>query len=194
MEDNSRINVNLEGDVEVSADKVIVDGDKVNGVVNENEEMEPPNVGMVFGSQEEVRCYYDKYAWQLGFTTIRKSTKSGDDGNVKYFTLACARSGKELSATNNHSFNFRKRLPPRTNCKAKINITIGPDGRVYVCRVVVEHNHELIPGLQGLKTKKLRGPRAKNKIKVTEKVQTGSCLESQSIVHEAVGSETLTSG
>lgn len=197
MEEVSTVNATVEKDMEVSPiDKVIViDSDKLNEVNNgdktceevikEDEEMEPPNMGMVFNNPEEVRCYYDEYAWRLGFSTIKKSTKSGDDGNVKYFTLACSRSGKEsTSGSKTNRVNFRKRLPPRTNCKAKMNVTIGPDGRVYVCRVVLEHNHELVPGIQGRRIMRARVNRAK-------RVGTGP---GQSIVHEAGCSENLTSG
>jgi hypothetical protein len=174
----------------VDSDEVIViniDEKESEGVGNDDE-MKPPSIGMVFNTPDEVRSYYDEYACHVGFNTIKKSTKSGDDGNVKYFTLACSRSGKELpSASQTNRFNFRKRLPPRTNCKAKLNVTIGPDGRVYVCRVILEHNHELVPGLHGMKKKKSRAPRAK-------KVGTGQSQVPHSVVHEAGSSANLKSG
>ncbi|KAJ6912131.1 hypothetical protein NC651_014717 [Populus alba x Populus x berolinensis] len=163
---NTKVNVTVEKDIEGRNDKM-----RWNGVQH----------------PDEVRSYYDEYACHLGFNTIKKSTKSGDDGNVKYFTLACSRSGKELpSASQTNRFNFRKRLPPRTNCKAKLNVTIGPDGRVYVCRVILEHNHELVPGLHGMKKKKSRAPRVK-------KVGTGQSQVPHSVVHEAGSSANLKS-
>ncbi|KAJ6700119.1 PROTEIN FAR1-RELATED SEQUENCE 10-RELATED [Salix purpurea] len=193
------MNVTVEKDMEGRNDKMVVDSDEVNEVIiinideNESEgvgnddEIKPPSIGMVFNTPDEVRSYYDKYACHLGFNSIKKSTKSGDDGNVKYFTLACSRSGKELpSASQTSKFNFRKRLPPRTNCKAKLNVTIGPDGRVYVCRVILEHNHELVPGLHGMKKKKSRAPRAK-------KVGTGQSHVPHSVAHEAGSSANLKS-
>ncbi|KAJ6747595.1 RIBOSE-5-PHOSPHATE ISOMERASE [Salix koriyanagi] len=196
---DTKMNVTVEKDMEGRNDKMVVDSDEVNEVIiinideNESEgvgnddEIKPPSIGMVFNTPDEVRSYYDKYACHLGFNSIKKSTKSGDDGNVKYFTLACSRSGKELpSASQTSKFNFRKRLPPRTNCKAKLNVTIGPDGRVYVCRVILEHNHELVPGLHGMKKKKSRAPRAK-------KVGTGQNHVPHSVAHEAGSSANLKS-
>lgn len=193
---DTKVNVTVEKDIEGRNDKMVVDSDEVivinidekesEGVGNDDE-MKPPSIGMVFNTPDEVRSYYDEYACHVGFNTIKKSTKSGDDGNVKYFTLACSRSGKELpSASQTNRFNFRKRLPPRTNCKAKLNVTIGPDGRVYVCRVILEHNHELVPGLHGMKKKKSRAPRAK-------KVGTGQSQVPHSVVHEAGSSANLKS-
>ncbi|KAJ6921382.1 hypothetical protein NC652_015326 [Populus alba x Populus x berolinensis] len=193
---DTKVNVTVEKDIEGRNDKMVVDSDEVivisidekesEGVGNDDE-MKPPSIGMVFNTPDEVRSYYDEYACHLGFNTIKKSTKSGDDGNVKYFTLACSRSGKELpSASQTNRFNFRKRLPPRTNCKAKLNVTIGPDGRVYVCRVILEHNHELVPGLHGMKKKKSRAPRVK-------KVGTGQSQVPHSVVHEAGSSANLKS-
>ncbi|KAJ6741690.1 RIBOSE-5-PHOSPHATE ISOMERASE [Salix viminalis] len=163
------MNVTVEKDMEGRNDKMVVDSDEVNEVnevivinIDENEsegvgnddEIKPPSIGMVFNTPDEVRSYYDKYACHLGFNSIKKSTKSGDDGNVKYFTLACSRS--------------------------------GPDGRVYVCRVILEHNHELVPGLHGMKKKKSRAPRAK-------KVGTGQNHVPHSVAHEAGSSANLKS-
>ena len=188
---DTKMNVTVEKDMEGRNDKMVVDSDEVNEVIvinidekeseggGNDDEIKTPSIGMVFNTPDEVRSYYDEYACHLGFNAIKKSTKSGDDGNVKYFTLACSRSGKELpSASQTKKFNFRKRLPPRTNCKAKLNVTIGPDGRVYVCRVILEHNHELVPGLHGMKKKKSRAPRAK-------KVRTGQNHVPHSVADEA---------
>jgi hypothetical protein len=58
---------------------------------------------------------------------------------------------------------------------------------VYVCRVILEHNHELVPGLHGMKKKKSRAPRAK-------KVGTGQSQVPHSVVHEAGSSANLKSG
>ncbi|KAJ6363535.1 hypothetical protein OIU78_003667 [Salix suchowensis] len=197
---DTKMNVTVEKDMEGRNDKMVVDSDEVNEVIvinideNESEgvgnddEIKPPSIGMVFNTPDEVRSYYDKYACHLGFNSIKKSTKSGDDGNVKYFTLACSRSGKELpSASQTSKFNFRKRLPPRTNCKAKLNVTIGPDGRVYVCRVILEHNHELVPGLHGMKKKKSRAPRAK------KRWEQDKSHVPHSVAHEAGSSANLKS-
>ncbi|XP_048333277.1 uncharacterized protein LOC107422427 isoform X2 [Ziziphus jujuba] len=145
MEDDSDMNIKKE--VEVSTRNEGVDDDRVGersvpGLGDE--EVEPPAVGMVFSSEDEVRNYYSKYAQHEGFGVYRRSSRCGDDGKVKYFTLACAKAGKVRGSNGNNRFPWRQ--SPKTNCKAKINVAVESHTRVYVCHVVLEHNHELSPG------------------------------------------------
>ena len=42
---------------------------------------------MVLNSEEEFYKFYIVYAWQEGFGITKQSTRSGDDGKLKYFTL-----------------------------------------------------------------------------------------------------------
>ncbi|KAL2504560.1 Protein FAR1-RELATED SEQUENCE [Abeliophyllum distichum] len=69
------------------------------GQTSPKEEVEIPEVGMAFRSYEEVRNFYNRYAQSVGFNTAKVSTKNGDDGKQKYFSLACARSGKTATPT-----------------------------------------------------------------------------------------------
>ncbi|GMN28452.1 hypothetical protein TIFTF001_041175 [Ficus carica] len=110
----------------------------------EGEQIGPPTVGMAFTSEEDVRDYYTKYAQHEGFGIYRRSSRCGDDGKVKYFTLACANAGKVRTTNVNKKFPMRQSA--KTNCMAKINVAVESDVRVYVCHVVLEHNHELSPG------------------------------------------------
>ncbi|KAJ0042157.1 hypothetical protein Pint_18529 [Pistacia integerrima] len=131
MEGNSAVNLMLTRDTAVSSGNERVEDAKVDehgvGVLNGDEEIEPPHVGMVFSSQEEVRNYYIKYAQRQGFGIMRRSSRCGDDGKLTYFILACAQSGKTRSIANK-KVHFR----PKTNCKAKINVVVDPDGRMFV--------------------------------------------------------------
>lgn len=114
------------------------------------EEVEKPKVGMSFESEEEVRKYYRRYANSLGFGIRKLSTKAGKNG-VKYFSLACTRSCKPKSTSKNP---FQSRQSSRTDCKAKINIVVGTDGRYKVHTVNLQHNHTFsVPG-------KVRQPRS----------------------------------
>ncbi|KAJ0099063.1 hypothetical protein Patl1_21168 [Pistacia atlantica] len=132
MEGNSAVNLMLTRDTAVASGNERVEDAKVDehgveGVLNGDEEVEPPHVGMVFSSQEEVRNYYIKYAQRQGFGIMPRSSRCGDEGKLTYFILACAQSGKTRSIANKKA-HFR----PKTNCKAKINVVVDPDGRMFV--------------------------------------------------------------
>ncbi|CAL5392564.1 unnamed protein product [Camellia sinensis] len=107
------------------------------------DEIETPKAGMVFSSDEEIRNYYDNFARRQGFGVAKISSKSGDDGRPKYFSLACARNGKTISTAKG---SYHPRPSTKTNCKAKINVTIKEDGRFIISRVYLDHNHALSPG------------------------------------------------
>ncbi|CAL9001341.1 unnamed protein product [Prunus brigantina] len=64
-------------------------------VMSVEEKVQDPQVGMIFDSIDEVITYYKQYGRQSGFPVIkRSSTNDGDDGNLKYVTISCAREGK----------------------------------------------------------------------------------------------------
>ncbi|KVH90883.1 hypothetical protein Ccrd_007138 [Cynara cardunculus var. scolymus] len=73
-------------------DRVLYSGNTLAG----DGEAEIPVIGMTFNSFEEVREFYGKYAAGKGFDIITRSTKSDVEGKIKYYTLACSRSGKAL--------------------------------------------------------------------------------------------------
>ena len=183
-------------DVETSSGDKKVDDDNVgeqrSGVL-EDEEIGPPTVGMVFTSEEEVRNYYSKYAHCKGFGIYRRSSRCGDDGKVKYFTLACANAGKVRQTNRNNK--FPRRQSAKTNCKAKINVQVESDIRVYVCHVVLEHNHELSPGkVQRDIRKKVWSPRMTKKGERKEQVGIISCYPAHPNAGKVMGCENLSSG
>lgn len=159
----------------------------------ESEELGPPTVGMVFTSEEDVRDYYSKYAQHKGFGIYRRSSRCGDDGKVKYFTLACANAGKVR--TNNPNKRFPMRQSSKTNCMAKINVAVESDVRVYVCHVVLEHNHELSPGkVQQNIRKKVWSPRVQRKRRREEQIGIESCNPSHPNIGKVLGYENSGSG
>ena len=61
------------------------------------------------------------------------------------------------------------RQSPNTNCKAKINVALGSDEKFHLCHVVLEHNHELSPGmLHSNRCKKSLGTRAQRRSKAKD--------------------------
>ncbi|XP_030941786.1 uncharacterized protein LOC115966761 [Quercus lobata] len=62
---------------------------EINKILDENEIILEPKVGMMFNSEEEVRAYYKQYAKQAGFGVSKRTSKLGHDGNLKYFTNSC---------------------------------------------------------------------------------------------------------
>ncbi|GER57714.1 FAR1-related protein, partial [Striga asiatica] len=91
-------------------------------IMNENEIIEEPTLGMVFRSQEEAYSYYSNYGIQKGFGVMKRSSKRGDDGVVRYFTFACVKNDQKKKSTGKNS--FAPRLSTKTGCKAKIRLTL----------------------------------------------------------------------
>ena len=190
------VNVTLENDNQRSScDKERVDGDKVEehnvGGLG-NEEVETPRAGMVFASPEEVRNYYSKFAQREGFGIYRRSSRCRDDGKLNYFTLACARAGKRESTAKK---KFSLRQSPKTNCKAKVNVALGSDGKFHLCHVILEHNHELSPGMfHSNRCKKSGGPRAQRRSKAKDPVEAIVHQNYPSLVGVATSCEIIPSG
>ncbi|XP_030926778.1 uncharacterized protein LOC115953315 isoform X1 [Quercus lobata] len=195
MEGDSMVNVTLENDNQgTSCDKERVDGDKVEehnvGGLG-NEEVETPRAGMVFVSPEEVRNYYSKFAQREGFGIYRRSSRCRDDGKLNYFTLACARAGKRESTAKK---KFSLRQSPKTNCKAKVNVALGSDGKFHLCHVILEHNHELSPGMfHSNRCKKSGGPRAQRRSKAKDPAEAIVHQDYPSLVGVATSCEIIPS-
>ena len=47
-----------------------------------------PKVGMISNLEEEVRANYTQYAKEAGFGVSKRTSKLGENGNLKYFTLS----------------------------------------------------------------------------------------------------------
>ncbi|XP_062114368.1 protein FAR-RED IMPAIRED RESPONSE 1-like [Humulus lupulus] len=104
--------------------------------INVNNKVVEPSIGMMFNSIDELLEYYRKYGNQLGFeVSIRSSTK-GDDGELKYVSMACTCNGKQ---THNSSNALKLYPSTKTDCKAKI--------RAKICSVEMG-GHDKIPFLE----------------------------------------------
>jgi hypothetical protein len=119
------------------------DNDRGKDIITlENQMVEEPKVGMMFDSEEEVLSYYKQYAKQVGFGVTKRSRKIGDDGNLRYFTIACLREGKSKSKASNI---VKPKAMEKMECKAKINAKLSEDGRFKLSKVLLEHNHVVSP-------------------------------------------------
>lgn len=114
------------------------DVDGLDKIIIENQMVEKPEVGMMFDLEEDVLSYYKQYAKQEGFGVTKRTRKSGDDENLRYFIIACVREGKSKSKSSNI---VKLNTMEKMGCKAKINAKLCGDGRFTLSIVVLEHNH-----------------------------------------------------
>ncbi|KAJ0972994.1 hypothetical protein J5N97_020953 [Dioscorea zingiberensis] len=139
---------------------------------------------------EEVYNLYVEYARQKGFGITRKTTKSRDDGKVKYYTLACVRGGKRISTSKN---SFNPRPSTKTNCQAKINIVVGSDGKFTISRVNLEHNHVLSPQKSRFqKCNKRMDAHVKRRLELNDQAGISLSKNFHTLAVESGGYENLT--
>ena len=100
-----------------------------------------PKSGLQFTSIEELIDYYKDYGKKCGFGVMIQRSERGEDGSVRYVTLACARGGKVRKTTSNVA---KPRPTEKTGCKAKIN-ALKVDGKLQLATVHNIHNHNLSP-------------------------------------------------
>ena len=117
-----------ENEQKLEIEKIEEKKHEINKILNENEIVLEPKVGMMFNSEEEVRAYYTQYAKQAGFGVSKRTSKLGHDGNLKYFTISCVNQGKAKSKVTNA---LKSRPKKNLGCTAKINATCCPDGSLH---------------------------------------------------------------
>ncbi|KAK9104925.1 hypothetical protein Scep_021769 [Stephania cephalantha] len=96
-----------------------------------------PTVGMSFGSVDELLETYQDHAKEKGFAVVIRSSTKDEDGQLKYVWLSCDRG----------RYTYFEKHSKRVNCTAKVRAIRGGDNHWLVSKVVVEHNHELVPDL-----------------------------------------------
>ncbi|KAF5196745.1 hypothetical protein FRX31_013678 [Thalictrum thalictroides] len=161
FEDSSDKQIDEDAKIE---DIISIDGDREKSI--HEEKIRELELGMVFDSVGELFDYYVKYGNEKGFPVKRRSSKKGDDGEVRWVIFACSRSGKTES-TPKKAFKWHHLT--KTGCKAKINAALMPDGKWRVTSIVLDHNHELTPGkLRSQKKNRTMGPHVKQKLEVKD--------------------------
>ncbi|KAK9125218.1 hypothetical protein Scep_014064 [Stephania cephalantha] len=96
-----------------------------------------PTVGMSFGSVDELLETFQDHAKEKCFAVVIRSSTKDEDGQLKYVWLSCDK-GRNT---------YFEKHSKRVNCPAKVRAIRGGDNLWLVSKVVVEHNHELIPDL-----------------------------------------------
>ncbi|KAG6655026.1 hypothetical protein CIPAW_05G186800 [Carya illinoinensis] len=103
--------------------------------------VEEPKLGMVFKSEEDLLSYYKRYGQQCGFGIMTQRSHRFEDESLRYVTLGCAQGGMARNRTSNVA---KPRPTSKTDCKARINVTLER-GVFKVNGVDNSHNHGLSP-------------------------------------------------
>ncbi|KAI4357525.1 hypothetical protein L6164_001468 [Bauhinia variegata] len=111
--------------------------------LNENLLIPPPKIGMIFGSEYEVRSYYTKYAGQLGFGIMTRNSRKRRDGKVAYLILSCSKGGNRRRSSKRSP--IRNVASKKQTCEAHINVSVCKDGGYQIKTVVLKHNHDMHP-------------------------------------------------
>ncbi|KAA8539947.1 hypothetical protein F0562_026639 [Nyssa sinensis] len=159
-------------------------------IVNLEEKVEAPKIGMTFSSYDELYDYYIRYAKQLGFAICKRSSTKGDDGELKYITLACSRSGHSQHTSKNI---FRPHPITKTNCQAKIRAIAIDGGSWQVNSLSLDHNHGLSPGkARFYRCNRVMRPYVKRKLEMNDKAGIRMNKSYNACVVEAGGHENMT--
>ncbi|XP_042409875.1 protein FAR-RED IMPAIRED RESPONSE 1-like [Zingiber officinale] len=168
----------------------LIEGDfQVLGDSSSSNGVDTPQVGMCFSAEEEVRDFYKSYAQILGFGIAKLGSKKGDDGQLKYFSFGCSKNGKTAPRVKN---SFYPRPCSKTDCKAKINITVQNDGSCVITSIQLEHNHALSPRKsRHFRCNKVLDSQTKRKLELNDQAGITLSKSFQSFVVEAGGYENL---
>uniref|UniRef100_A0A453LZR6 FAR1 domain-containing protein n=1 Tax=Aegilops tauschii subsp. strangulata TaxID=200361 RepID=A0A453LZR6_AEGTS len=100
-----------------------------------------PQVGMRFRNVDEAWVFWVAYGGRAGFD-VRKRNKF--DGEVTSCRFVCSNEGLRKKGITLDHVPKRIRAETRTNCKARMTITLDRVGKNYeVTDIVLEHNHYL---------------------------------------------------
>lgn len=101
-----------------------------------------PKVDMEFETEQEAYDFYNRYAFEMGFS-IRRSSRHllRKGGEVKDRTFCCSREGTRGKDRRKENVQ-NPRYETRCNCNAKLKISLR-NGKYYVFQFISEHNHEL---------------------------------------------------
>ena len=70
---------------------------------------------MVFDSIVKLTEFYKMYGKETWFEVCKRTSSKGDDGELKYMTVACSRFGKEKCKSKN---SFKLHQVIKMDCKA----------------------------------------------------------------------------
>ncbi|XP_040999632.1 protein FAR1-RELATED SEQUENCE 5-like [Juglans microcarpa x Juglans regia] len=154
--------------------------------------VEEPRAGISFSSVEEIRAYYTSYAKHVGFGVTKQSSKIGNNGKIRYFTLTCVHQGTSVSTTSNI---LKPRPMEHNECKAKIKAILGSEGEFCLTHVILEHNHALSPEkARYIRCHKRLDESSKRRLEYNDMAGIQLSNNYNSCVAEAGGYENLTFG
>ncbi|KAL5728806.1 hypothetical protein ACHQM5_001846 [Ranunculus cassubicifolius] len=104
--------------------------------------IENPEIGMTFNNIDDLANFYINYCNKKGFLVKRRSSKNGDNGEIRWVIYECARSGVPRSNSKNA---FKMHPVSKTDCKARVSATLCKDGKWRFTKVALDHNHALSP-------------------------------------------------
>nr|XP_023921952.1 protein FAR-RED IMPAIRED RESPONSE 1-like [Quercus suber] len=144
------------------------------GVENKAEDLK---LGMMFDSIVDVVIYYRRYAKEKGFVVAKRTSKKGDDGVVRYVTIACSYVGKPMIRLNcpgikrTRSTNPVKLKPQtKTNCEAQLRLVLCPIAKWILRSIILDHNHGLSPSkTRFYKCNRIIEPHVKKKLELHDK-------------------------
>ena len=132
-----------------------------NGIVELNEmvetkgvenKAEDPKLGMMFDSIDDAMIYYRRYAKEKGFAVAKRTSKKGNDGVVRYVTIAYSYARKPRIRLNCPGIKRTRSTNPvqlkpqtKTDCKAQLRLSLCPNGKWTLRSMVLDHNHGLSP-------------------------------------------------
>ncbi|XP_031112084.1 protein FAR1-RELATED SEQUENCE 1-like [Ipomoea triloba] len=158
--------------------------------MEDEERLNEPKVDMVFQSKEEVFIFYTNYAKKKGFCVVTRSSKRGDDGNLKYLTFECAKAHNKESTSKNL---LSSKLSTKTRCQAKIRFKRCEDESFKITTVELSHDHDLSPGkARHLRCHKKLNEQVKRRLDINDQAGIAPNKNFHSLVVDARGYENVT--
>ncbi|XP_044428123.1 protein FAR1-RELATED SEQUENCE 5 isoform X1 [Triticum aestivum] len=99
-------------------------------------------VGMSFQSEEEAYQFYNSYAKIKEFSIRKCHLKLRAHNTVSARYLVCSKAG--VKATHPTHVPKKEQAISTTDCMARVQFSINPEGVWSVQKVILEHNHQLV--------------------------------------------------
>ncbi|KAJ6802369.1 protein FAR1-RELATED SEQUENCE 6-like isoform X1 [Iris pallida] len=101
---------------------------------------DPPEVGMVFTTYDDVTNFFKQYALRIGFGVAVKKSSFSKKGVCRRLILVCSRGGK-----GRRDACYQARQTAKTNCEVMISVKLWGDGLLHLVEAKLEHNHPVSP-------------------------------------------------
>ncbi|KAK9096091.1 hypothetical protein Sjap_021588 [Stephania japonica] len=102
-----------------------------------------PKIGMSFNSVEDAYSFYNSYGSFKGFGIRKNWVNKNKDGIVTTRSFTCYKEGHRQAKKHNVDVKH-PRKEVRTNCMARMTVSLQPDGKYSVTYFDDRHNHELV--------------------------------------------------